>query len=113
MLDSFVLFLFTAAKEQKKGIAMPQISVSAAQEAEIYATVRREQPKIDRATSRMQKQLKGLSGVSQKQAIASLVSGWVMGAYPQDKEMALLLSEHMREQVDVYIRTVMGDEQFH
>jgi hypothetical protein len=108
--DSFVLILFTAAKV--KGVGM-RPTVSPAEEAEIYETVRREQPQIERVVARMLKQLKGLADVSQKQAISQILSGWIMGVYPDNKEMALLLSEHMREQVDIYLNSIMDDEKLH
>ena len=72
-------------------------------------TVRREQPQIERATNRMLKSMRGLSGVSQKQALSQLMYGWIKAIYPHDREKALLLSEHMREQVDVYLNEMDGE----
>jgi hypothetical protein len=92
---------------------MERPTVSAADEAEIYETVRREQPQIERATNRMLKSMRGLSGVSQKQALAQLMAGWIKAIYPNDRERALLLSEHMREQVDVYLNEIVEDEPLH
>ena len=88
-------------------------TVSPAEVEEIYEIIRQERPKIDKAISRMVKALRGLSDVGHKEAIARLVTHFVMFAYPDNKEMALMLSDHMREQVDIYIEAQMGGEQVH
>lgn len=74
-----------------------------AEQAEVYAIVRREQRKIDKAVMHMVRGLAGLSDVSQIQALAVLVSGWIKNAYPDDPEMALRLSDHMHKQIDIYL----------
>jgi hypothetical protein len=88
-------------------------TVSAEELEEMYATFLRETPQIDRAVSKMIKQMKGLSDVGHKQAIAKLVSKFVMAIYPDDLEKALSLSDAMRDQVDIYIRTELDGEFIH
>lgn len=92
---------------------MADLSISQEEVDEIRETVRREQPGIERAAVKMQKCLGGLSDVSQKQAIATLVSGWIKARCPDDKENALLLSEYLREQVDLYLHAIIDDGQRH
>jgi hypothetical protein len=93
--------------------AVANLSISPEEVDEIRETVRREQPDIERAAINMQKCLRGLSDVSQKQAIATLASGWIKARCPDDKEKALLLSEYLREQVDLFLHAIMKDEQRH
>ena len=52
----------------------------------------------------MVKNLNGLSDVSQMQALAELLAGWIKNAYPEDREMALMLSQHLHEQIDLYLK---------
>lgn len=52
----------------------------------------------------MAKQMRGLSDVSQKQAIAELTATWILAIYPESLELALSLSDAMREQTDIYLR---------
>lgn len=77
---------------------------------ETYAIFRKEQPQINGAALKMAKQMKGLSDIGQKQAMCKLLADFVMWVYPDDLEKALALSEAMREQVDIYIRTKMDGE---
>ncbi|RUV92922.1 MULTISPECIES: hypothetical protein [unclassified Mesorhizobium] len=74
------------------------------EQADIYATVERERPQIHRCVSKMAKQMRGLSDVSQKQAIAELTASWILAIYPKDLDLALSLSEAMRHQTDIYLR---------
>ncbi|MER9022397.1 hypothetical protein NKI01_07465 [Mesorhizobium sp. M0815] len=83
---------------------MKSITVTAAEQPEIYATVRRERPAIHRSVIKMAKQMRGLSDVSQKQAIAELTATWILAIYPESLELALSLSDAMREQTDIYLR---------
>ncbi|MER8430068.1 hypothetical protein [Mesorhizobium caraganae] len=52
----------------------------------------------------MAKQMRGLSDVSQKAAIAELTAVWVLANYPEDLDLALSLSNAIRHQTDIYIR---------
>ncbi|MER9253984.1 hypothetical protein NKI59_19545 [Mesorhizobium sp. M0598] len=52
----------------------------------------------------MAKQMRGLSDVSQKQAIAELTATWILAIYPESLELALSLSDAMRAQTDIYLR---------
>ncbi|PWJ84373.1 hypothetical protein C8D77_1337 [Mesorhizobium loti] len=83
---------------------MKPIIATESEQPEIYATVRREMPAIHRAVNRMAKQMRGLSDVSQKQAIAELTAIWVLANYPEDLDLALSLSEAIRHQTDIHIR---------
>ncbi|MER8602134.1 hypothetical protein NKH09_30725, partial [Mesorhizobium sp. M1339] len=49
-------------------------------------------------------QMRGLSDVSQKQAIAELTATWILAIYPGDLDLALSLSDAMRHQTDIYLR---------
>ncbi|MBM2712719.1 hypothetical protein JQK88_15955 [Mesorhizobium caraganae] len=51
----------------------------------------------------MGKQMRGLSDVSQKAAIAELTAIWCL-ANPEDLDLALSLSEAIRHQTDIYSR---------
>lgn len=70
---------------------------------DVQATVARERPVIPRKVEKIIKLLSTLSDVSQKQAICELTAVWVSAIYPDDPEMALSLSDAMREQTDIYI----------
>ena len=83
---------------------MKPIIATEAEQPEIYATVKREMPAIHRAVGKMGKQLRGLSDVSQKQAITELTTIWILANYPEDLDLALSLSEAMRHQVDIHLR---------
>ena len=61
-------------------------------------------PAIHRAVNKMAKQMRDLSDVSQKQAIAELTAIWVLANYPEDLDLALSLSEAIRRQTDIHIR---------
>ncbi len=77
---------------------------------ETYAILRKEQLQINGAALKMAKQVNGLSDIGQKQAMGKLLADFVMWVYPDDLEKALALSDAMREQVDIYIRTKMDGE---
>ncbi|MDX8526985.1 hypothetical protein RFM68_21010 [Mesorhizobium sp. MSK_1335] len=83
---------------------MKPILATEAQQPEIYATVKRERQAIHRAVNKMAKQMRGLSDVSQKQAIAELTATWILAVYPQSLELALSLSDAMRDQTDIYLK---------
>ncbi|MDX8527956.1 hypothetical protein RFM68_26060 [Mesorhizobium sp. MSK_1335] len=83
---------------------MKSIIVTEAEQPEIYATVKRERQAIHRAVNKMAKQMRGLSDVSQKQAIAELMATWILAIYPESMELALSLSDAMREQTDFYLK---------
>ncbi|TIU28557.1 MAG: hypothetical protein E5W27_05185 [Mesorhizobium sp.] len=83
---------------------MKSIIGTADEQPEIYATVRRERDAIHRAVLKMAKQLRGLSDVSQKQAIAEFTASWIHAVYPASLELALSLSDAMREQTDIYLK---------
>lgn len=83
---------------------MKSVIVTESEQPEIYATVKRERPAIHRAVSKMGKQMRGPSDVSQKQAIAELTACWILAIYPEDLDLALSLSDAMREQTDIYLR---------
>lgn len=72
--------------------------------ADIYATVMRERPAIQRTVSKMAKQMRGLSDLSQKQTIAELTATWILAIYPQDLDLALSLSDAIRHQTDIYLK---------
>ncbi|UCI10475.1 hypothetical protein [Mesorhizobium sp. B1-1-8] len=52
----------------------------------------------------MAKPLRGLSDVSQKQAITELVAASIVAIYPDDLELAISLSDAMRDQTDIHIQ---------
>ncbi|TGR00960.1 hypothetical protein EN833_30550 [Mesorhizobium sp. M4B.F.Ca.ET.190.01.1.1] len=87
---------------------MKSIIVTESEQPEIYATVKRERPAIHRAVSKMAKQMRDLSDVSQKQAIAELTATWILAVYPENLELALSLSDAMREQTDIYLKDSKG-----
>ncbi|ESZ55872.1 hypothetical protein X727_33040 [Mesorhizobium sp. L103C119B0] len=73
------VFLFCSLRanwRQKPTIA------TESEQPEIYATIRRELPAIHRAVSKMGKQMRGLSPLSQKAAIAELTAIWCLANYP-------------------------------
>ncbi|MBZ9815127.1 hypothetical protein [Mesorhizobium sp. CA7] len=80
---------------------MKPIRATEAEQPEIYATVRRELPAIHRAAQKMAKHLRGLSDVSQKQAITELTAAWIMAIYPDSLDLAISLSDAMRDQTDI------------
>lgn len=71
------------------------------EQPEIFASIRRELPAIHRASHKMGKQLRGLSDVGQKKAIAELMTCWVMAVYPEDLELQLSLAEAIRDQAEI------------
>ncbi|MER9296549.1 hypothetical protein NKI38_08635 [Mesorhizobium sp. M0621] len=83
---------------------MKPITATESEQPEIYATVMKEMPAIHRAVSKMAKQMRGLSDVSQKQAITELTTVWILAIYPENLELALSLSDAMRHQVDIHLR---------
>ncbi|MGX7877390.1 hypothetical protein ACVDG5_036475 [Mesorhizobium sp. ORM6] len=92
---------------------MKPITATEAEQPEIYATVKREMPAIHRAVSRMAKQMRGLSDVSQKQAITELTAVWISAIYPEDLDLQLSLSDAMRHQVDIHLRESKKASAFH
>ncbi|MER9463802.1 hypothetical protein NKI80_28490 [Mesorhizobium sp. M0387] len=78
-IDYRVPILFTAGKLETTHV--PTIATESEQ-PEIYATIRRELPAIHRAVSKMGKQMRGLSPLSQKAAIAELTAIWCLANYP-------------------------------
>ncbi|RWB57123.1 hypothetical protein [Mesorhizobium sp.] len=56
----------------------------------------------------MAKQMRDLSDVSQKHAIAELTATWILAVYPENFELALSLSDAMREQTDIYLKESKG-----
>ncbi|QKC83487.1 hypothetical protein [Mesorhizobium sp. NZP2077] len=85
---------------------MKPIIATESEQPELYALVKRERPAIDRAVDRMAKQMRGLSDVSQKVAIAQLTATWSLANYPDDPDLALSLSEAIRHQTDIYLREI-------
>ncbi|OBQ72419.1 hypothetical protein [Mesorhizobium loti] len=83
---------------------MKTMRATEAEQPELFAEVRREMPAIHRAAAKMAKQLRGLSGVSQKQAIAEVTTCWIMALYPNDLKLALSLSDAIRDQVDINLQ---------
>jgi hypothetical protein len=83
---------------------MKTMRATEAEQPELFAEVKREIPAIHRAATKMAKQLRGLSGVSQKQAIAKLASCWIMALYPDDLKLAISLSDAIRDQVDINLQ---------
>ena len=77
-------------------------SATPAEEAEVHAIIRREHRKIEKAVMHMVKGLRGLSDVSQIQALAVLVSGYIKEVCPDD-ETARVLSDHMHKQIEIYL----------
>ncbi|MES0179673.1 hypothetical protein NKJ86_13880 [Mesorhizobium sp. M0025] len=83
---------------------MKPMIATESEQPEIYATVRREMPAIHRAVSKMGKQMRGLSPLSQKAAIAELTAIWCLANYPDDLDRALSLAEAICHQADIYLR---------
>ncbi|WP_224547792.1 hypothetical protein [Mesorhizobium sp. CA16] len=83
---------------------MKPIRATEAEQPEIYATVRRELPAIHRAAQKMAKHLRGLSDVSQKQAITELTAAWIMAIYPDSLDLAISLSDAMRDRTDIILK---------
>lgn len=83
---------------------MKPLRATEAEQPEIYATVRRELPAIHRATHKMAKHMRDLSDVSQKKAIAELMTFWVMAVYPEDLDLQLSLAEAIRDQAEIDLR---------
>ncbi|WP_095198540.1 hypothetical protein [Mesorhizobium carmichaelinearum] len=83
---------------------MKPIIATECEQPELYAIVKRERPAIHRAVNKMAKQMRGLTDVSQKQAVAELTAIWTLANYPEDLDLALSLSEAIRHQTDIYIR---------
>ncbi|CDX11735.1 hypothetical protein MPL3356_110129 [Mesorhizobium plurifarium] len=83
---------------------MKPIRATEAEQPEIYATVKSEMPAIHRAIGKMAKQLRGLSDVSQKRAIAELTAAWIAAVYPDDLDLAISLSDAMRDQTDIILK---------
>lgn len=81
--------------------------ISKAEEARLHADAKREQPEILRAVREMAEILGRLSPTGQKLALGQLVASWIVAVYPDDKSMALLLSDAVREQVDINLDEVM------
>jgi hypothetical protein len=88
---------------------MKPMRATEAEQPEIYEIVRRELPAIRRAAVKMSKQLRGLSDVSQKRAIAELSAAWIMAVYPDDLELAISLSDAMRDQTDIILKEAWED----
>lgn len=80
---------------------MKPMRATEAEQPEIFAVIKRELSAIHRASLKMGKQLRGLSDVSQKKAIAELTASWILAVYPEDLELALSLSDAMRDQTDI------------
>ncbi|MER9874582.1 hypothetical protein [Mesorhizobium sp. M0195] len=85
---------------------MKSIIATESEQPELYALVKRERPAINRAVDKMTKQMRGLSDVSQKVAIAQLTATWALANYPDDPDLALSLSEAIRHQTDIYLREI-------
>lgn len=83
---------------------MKPMRATEAEQPVIYATVKREMPDIRRAVAKMAKPLRGLSDVSQKRAIAELSAAWIAAVYPDDLELAISLSDAMRDQTDIILK---------
>jgi len=83
---------------------MKPMRATEAEQPEIFATIRRELPAIHRASLKMAKQLRGLSDISQKKAIAELMASWVMAVYPEDLDLQLSLAEAIRDQAEIDLK---------
>lgn len=83
---------------------MKPMRATQAEQPEIFATIRRELPAIHQASRKMGKQLRGLSDIGQKKAIAELVAYWVMAIYPEDLKVQISLAEAIRDQVEIDLR---------
>lgn len=83
---------------------MKPMRATEAEQPEIFATIKRELPAIHLASRKMVKQLRGLSDVSQKKAIAELTASWIMAVYPEDLELQLSLAEAIRDQAEIDLR---------
>ncbi|ESZ29625.1 hypothetical protein [Mesorhizobium sp. L2C067A000] len=81
---------------------MKPMIATESEQPEIYATVRRKMPAIHRAVSKMGKQMRGLSPISQK--AAELTAIWCLANYPDNLDRALSLAEAIRHQADIYLR---------
>ena len=85
---------------------MKPLRATEAEQPEIFETIRRELPAIHRASLKMAKQLRGLSDLSQKKAIAELMASWVMAFYPEDLDLQLSLAEAIRDQAEIDLREI-------
>ena len=85
---------------------MKLIIAAGSEQPKRCATIKRERPAIHRAVNKMAKQMRGLSDVSQKVAIAQLTATWALANYPEDPDLALSLTEAIRHQTDIYLREV-------
>ena len=83
---------------------MKPMRATEAEQPEIFATIRRELPAIHQASRKMGKQLRGLSDIGQKMAIAELMAGWAMAVYPEDLDLQLSLAEAIRDQAEIDLR---------
>ncbi|WP_095203431.1 hypothetical protein [Mesorhizobium carmichaelinearum] len=83
---------------------MKPVIATETEQPEIYALVRRELPAIHRGVGKMGKQMRGLSDVGQKLAIAELTATWILANYPEDLDLALSLSDAIRHHTDIYLR---------
>jgi hypothetical protein len=83
---------------------MEPIIATESEQPELYATIKRERPAIHRAVNKMARQMRGLSDVSQKAAIAELTAIWCLANYPEDLDLALSLSDAIRHQTDICLR---------
>ena len=79
------------------------LNLSQEEQDEIYETVARERSKIDKAVEQMFRRLKGLSDVGQKHAIELFVSAWINAMFDAKMD-ALDFSEHLKSQIDSYLR---------
>jgi len=76
--------------------------LSDAEKNEIYETVLREMPQIDRAATKMLRSLKGLSDVGQKHAIEKFLATWIDASMP-DMEHVVSFTAHLKQEIDLYI----------
>ena len=83
---------------------MERPTVSRAEEAEIYAIIRREQAQVDKAIKRMVKNPNGLSDVGQMQALAELLAGWIKNAYPRGSRDGSDAVQHLHEQIGIHLK---------
>ncbi|MBZ9822372.1 hypothetical protein [Mesorhizobium sp. CA4] len=83
---------------------MKPLRATEAEQPEIFATIRRELPAIHRASQKMIKQLRGLSDIGQKKAIAEMMTVWVMAVYPESLDLQLSLAEAIRDQAEIDLR---------
>ncbi|TPN86652.1 hypothetical protein FJ987_04530 [Mesorhizobium sp. CU2] len=80
---------------------MKPMRATEAEQPEIFDAIRRELPAIHSASHKMGKQLRGLSDIGQKKAIAELMTYWVMAVYPEDLQLQLSLAEAIRDQAEI------------